>query len=128
MLPTKIVVIGAGSASFGLNTISALLKSSRLRGSHLALVDRNQERVQLMSRLAARLNRAWGAEMTITTHTHHTTALPDAQFVVSAIEVNPREALWQKDFEIPLKHGVHQPYAENGQRAALPTPCAMWGR
>ena len=114
MLPTKIVVIGAGSASFGLNTISALLKSSRLRGSHLALVDRNQERVQLMSRLAARLNRAWGAEMTITTHTHHSTALPDANFVVSAIEVNPREELWQKDFEIPLKHGVRQPYAENG--------------
>lgn len=114
MLPTKIVVIGAGSASFGLNTISALLKSSRLHGSHLALVDRNQERVQLMSRLAARLNREWGAEMTITTHTHHNEALPDAQFVVSAIEVNPREELWQRDFEIPLKHGVRQPYAENG--------------
>ena len=30
MLPTKIVVIGAGSASFGLNTIAALLKSKRL--------------------------------------------------------------------------------------------------
>ena len=114
MLPTKIVVIGAGSASFGLNTISALLKSSRLRGSHLTLVDRNQERVQLMSRLAARLNREWGAEMNITTHTHHNEALPDAQFVVSAIEVNPREELWQRDFEIPLKHGVRQPYAENG--------------
>lgn len=114
MLPTKIVVIGAGSASFGLNTISALLKSSRLRGSHLALVDRNQERVQLMSRLAARLNRAWGAAMTITTHTHHREALPGAAFVVSAIEVNPREELWQRDFEIPLKHGVRQPYAENG--------------
>lgn len=114
MLPTKIVVIGAGSASFGLNTISALLKSKRLRGSHLALVDRNRERVHLMSRLAARLNQAWGAAMTITTHTHHRDALPGAAFVVSAIEVNPREELWQHDFEIPLKHGVRQPYAENG--------------
>ena len=25
-----------------------------------------------------------------------------------------REGLWQKDFEIPLKYGVRQPYAENG--------------
>lgn len=114
MLPTKIVVIGAGSASFGLNTISALMKSSRLRGSHIALVDRNDERVQLMGRLATRLNREWGSEMQITTHTHHRDALPDAAFVVSAIEVNPREELWQRDFEIPLKYGVRQPYAENG--------------
>lgn len=119
MLPTKIVVIGAGSASFGLNTIAALLKSTRLRGSQLALVDRNAERVALMGRLAARLNREWAAAMTITTHTHHADALPDAQFVVSAIEVNPREELWQRDFEIPLKHGVRQPYAENGGPGGL---------
>ncbi|MEZ4736665.1 MAG: hypothetical protein R3E79_57015 [Caldilineaceae bacterium] len=114
MLPTKIVIIGAGSASFGLNTVAALLKSKRLGGSHLALVDRNADRVELMGRLAARLNREWGAEMTITTHTHHTDALAEAAFVVSAIEVNPREELWQRDFEITLKHGVRQPYAENG--------------
>jgi hypothetical protein len=31
MWPTKIVVIGAGSASFGLNTVAALLGSPRLR-------------------------------------------------------------------------------------------------
>ena len=65
MLPTNIVVIGAGSASFGLNTIAALLKSDRLRGSQIALVDRNAERVELMGRLAARLNRSWNANMVI---------------------------------------------------------------
>ena len=35
-------------------------------------------------------------------------------FVVSAIEVPPRERLWRSDWEIPLRHGVRQPYAENG--------------
>lgn len=114
MLPTKIVIIGAGSASFGLNTVAALLKSHRLRGSHLALVDHNADRVELMGRLAARLNREWDAAMTITTHTHHADALLGTAFVVSAIEVNPREELWQRDFEVTLKHGVRQPYAENG--------------
>ncbi|MBC7335715.1 MAG: alpha-glucosidase/alpha-galactosidase, partial [Clostridia bacterium] len=54
-MPTKVVVIGAGSASFGLNTVSALLGSERLRGSHVALVDRDGEAVALMGRLAARL-------------------------------------------------------------------------
>jgi alpha-galactosidase len=114
MLPTKIVVIGAGSAIFGLNTISALMRSQRLRGSQLALVDRNAETLALMARLAGRLNREWDADMALSTHTHHLEALDGAEFVVSAIEVPPREQLWRSDFEIPLKHGVRQPYAENG--------------
>ena len=50
--PTKIVVIGAGSAIFGLNIISALMGSQRLRGSQLALVDRNAETLALIARLA----------------------------------------------------------------------------
>ncbi|MEE8389265.1 MAG: hypothetical protein V3S14_00500, partial [Anaerolineae bacterium] len=114
MLPTKIVVIGAGSASFGLNTLATLMGSERLRGSHLALVDRNAETLALVARLAERLNREWDAGMAITTHTHHADALDGAEFVVSAIEVPPREKLWQSDYEITLKYGVRQPYAENG--------------
>jgi alpha-galactosidase len=50
----------------------------------------------------------------ITSHVHHEDALPGASFVVSAIEVPPRERLWRTDWEIPLRHGVRQPYAENG--------------
>lgn len=114
MLPTKIVVIGAGSASFGLNTLSALLGSRRLAGSHIALVDRNPQALALVARLAARLNREWDAQMVLSEHTHHATALERASFVVSAIEVPPREDLWRRDFEITLKYGVRQPYAENG--------------
>ncbi|MBN1373345.1 MAG: hypothetical protein JW987_15520 [Anaerolineaceae bacterium] len=111
---TKITVIGAGSASFGLNTIGSLMKSKKLRGSHIALVDRNPEALGLMHRLAQRLNRDWDAQMTLTAHTHHTEALPGTSFVVAAIEVPPREELWRIDYEIPLKYGVRQPYAENG--------------
>ena len=114
MLPTKIVVIGAGSASFGLNTLAALLHSERLRGSQITLVDRNQEALDLVARLARRLNREWHSQMVISTYQDHVEALPGAKFVVLSIEVPPREALWQKDFEIPLKYGVRQPYAENG--------------
>jgi alpha-galactosidase len=113
-LPTKIVVIGAGSASFGENTLSALLRSPRLKGSTLALVDRNPTNLEIVRRLAERLNRDWQAQITITAHTHHQAALDGAEFVVSAIEVGPREELWKSDFEIPLKYGVRQPYAENG--------------
>ena len=113
-LPTKIVVIGAGSASFGENTLSALLRSPKLKGSTLALVDRNSKSLDIVFRLAQRLNREWDSGFNLSAHTHHPDALDGADFVVSAIEVGPREQLWKSDFEIPLKYAVHQPYAENG--------------
>ncbi len=113
-LPTKIVVIGAGSASFGENTLAALMSSQRLQGTSLALVDQNTPNLDIVGRLALRLNREWNAQMSVTTHTHHLEALEGAEFVVMAIEVGPREQLWQQDYDIPLKYGVRQPYAENG--------------
>lgn len=114
MLPTKIVVIGAGSASFGLNTVAALMRSDRLRGSHIALVDHNAKALEPIGDLAHHINREWDAQMTISRHTRHHDALYGASFVVSAVEVPPREGLWRSDFELPLKHGLRQPYAENG--------------
>ena len=113
-LPTNIVVIGAGSASFGENTLSALVRSARLRGSRLALVDHSPQNLDIVYRLAQRLNREWDAQMQISAHTQHAEALAGAEFVISAIEVGPREELWRQDYEIPLRFGVRQPYAENG--------------
>ena len=113
-LPTTITVIGAGSASFGENTLSAILRSKKLRGSTLRLVDRNPDSLDIVHRLANRLNVEWEAGFTVSAHTDHREALDDAQFVVNAIEVGARENLWRRDFEIPMKYGVRQPYAENG--------------
>lgn len=113
-LPTKITVIGAGSAIFGENTLSAIMRSKKLRGSTLALVDKNADSLDIVHRLANRLNREWDSQFTISAHTDHCEALPGSQFVVNAIEVGARENLWKMDFEIPLKYGVRQPYAENG--------------
>jgi alpha-galactosidase len=113
-LPTTITVIGAGSASFGENTLSAIMNSKKLRGSTLRLVDRNAQSLDIVHRLADRLNVEWDAGFTISAHTHHKDALEGAQFVVSAIEVGPREELWKQDYELTIKHGLRQPYGENG--------------
>jgi alpha-galactosidase len=114
MQPIKIVVIGAGSVIFGENTLQALMRSEKLAGSTLALVDRDARSLDIVGRLAAHLNTMLGAGFAITTHNRHREALKGAQFVVSAIEEGPREELWRMDYEIPLKHGLRQPYAENG--------------
>lgn len=51
--------------------------------------------------------------MQISAYPHHHEALKGANFVINAIEVGPREELWESDFNLPLKYGVRQPYAEN---------------
>ncbi len=111
--PAKIVCIGAGSYSFGLTTLVSFLRSQTLNGSHLILVDRNEAHLSIMHQLVSWLNEAWSAGMYIDAFTHHRQTLKDADFVVNAIEVGPREGLWKSDYRIPLKYGVRQPYAEN---------------
>mgnify|MGYP005838433095 CR=1 FL=1 len=117
--PPKIVVIGAGSAIFGLSSLATILRSERLRGADLALVDINEPNLELMTRLAETMNRAWGAEMRVSAHTDRQTALPGADFVIVLIQVGHRETVWRLDWEIPLRHGVRQPYAENSGPGAF---------
>jgi alpha-galactosidase len=111
--PTKIVCIGAGSYSFGLTTLVSLLRSQSLKGSQLVLVDRDETHLSIMYKLISWLNDVWDTQMHVDAYTHHRDALQDAHFVINAIEVGPREGLWESDYRIPLKYGVRQPYAEN---------------
>jgi alpha-galactosidase len=114
VLPTHIVVIGAGSASFGLNTLGAILRSPVLHGSRLALVDVDAHRLDTILALARRVDAEWQSGFTIEGATDPQAALKGAEFVVLSIEVGPREDLWRLDWEIPLRHGLRQPYGENG--------------
>jgi alpha-galactosidase len=111
--PTKIVCIGAGSYSFGITTLVSLLRSETLNGSELVLVDWNEAHLEIMLNLVSWLNEVWGSSMRISAQTDHRDALAGAQFVINAIEVGPREGLWESDYRIPLKYGLRQPYAEN---------------
>jgi len=114
MIPTKVVVIGAGSISFGLKTLASLIRSERLRGSQLVLVDRNPDVLEQVEHVATRLNREWNAGKFIATSGSYTEVLEGAAFVILSIETGGRTNLWRSDYEIPLRFGVRQPYAENG--------------
>lgn len=118
-MKTKIVIIGAGSAVFGLGTLATLVHSPQLRGGTLALVDLNADGLALVDRLARRLNEEWDAGLTICSSTEREEVLPGADFVIVAIEAGPREGLWQRDWEIPLQFGLRQPYGENGGPGGL---------
>ena len=109
----KIVLIGAGSAVFGLKALASVIRSERLRGSEFWLVDIDPEPLELMTALAEKMNTAWGANMTIRGTANRREALPHADFVMLSVQVGARETVWDMDLKIPLRHGIRQPYAEN---------------
>lgn len=117
--PPKIVCIGAGSAVFGLSNLATIVRSQRLRGAEVALVDIDEAGLETMTALAHKMNQAWDSQMTIWSTTEREEALPGADFVVVSVQVGPREEVWELDWKIPLRHGVRQPYAENSGPGAF---------
>jgi alpha-galactosidase len=116
---TKIVLIGAGSASFGTGTLCDLYAArGHLRDSTIALVDINPQALDTMAAVARRLNAATGEPFVIEAHTDRRDALPGAAFVIIAVAVRRNER-WRLDFQIPLRHGVKQVLGENGGPGGL---------
>jgi alpha-galactosidase len=104
---------------FGLSNLATIISSRPLRGSEVVLVDVDESGLDTMTKLAHIMNRTWDAEMVIWSTTEREEALPGAGFVVVSVQVGPREAVWELDWKIPLRHGVRQPYAENGGPGAF---------
>jgi alpha-galactosidase len=114
---TKIVVIGAGSASFGLSTLAGIMRTEGLRSCQLCLVDLDREGLGKIESLAKRLNEEWQAGMTISSTTDRTKVLEGADFVILSVAID-REACWKLDREIALHYGINH-YAENGGPGAF---------
>lgn len=112
-MKAKIVVIGAGSYSFGTMTVRDILECPDLKGSEIVLVDIDGDRLDRMARLARRLNETWDAEFEISATTDRCEALPGADIVVGAVEQR-RYPMWRLDIQIPMKHGCRHLYGENG--------------
>lgn len=117
--PPKIVILGAGSAIFGLGALSTMMQSERLRGAELALVDIDEPGLETIAKLANLMNVAWESDVKISAATNRRDVLHGADIVIVSVQVGPREEVWEMDWRIPLKHGVRQPYAENGGPGAF---------
>jgi alpha-galactosidase len=116
---SKIVIIGAGSSSFGPSIVGDLFSYPiHLRDSEIWLVDTNQASLDLVARYAGRINQSQGELFDIRVTTDRAEALPGADFVVVAVSVD-RIAAWKRDWQIPLKHGVRHVLGENGGPGGL---------
>ena len=115
----KIVLIGAGSANFGLEAISDIYKSKTLEGSEIVLHDTDQKALKETQEVADKYKEKWGVNFKVSSATSRKDALKGATVVVISIEVTPRFGLWDQDWKIPQQYGMKQIYAENGGPGGL---------
>ena len=115
----KIVLIGAGSANFGLEAVSDIFKSLPLEGSEIMLHDTDQEALKETLAVGEKYKTEWGVNFLLNATSNRRDALKDATFVVISIEVSPRFGLWDEDWKYPQQFGFKQIYAENGGPGGL---------
>ena len=111
----RVVLIGAGSNSFGPGTINSLLAARELHDARLSLVlvDTNAAALERMLTYARAVREFRGCEVAIEGTTDRTEALPGARFVVTAVSVR-RFELWRQDFLIPPAFGFQHVSGECG--------------
>lgn len=118
-MKNTIVLIGAGSAMFGLGTLGDIFKSKALEGSSIVLHDINPQALQKVESIAQRTIKERGLPFTLSATTSRQDALKDATFCIISIEVGNRFDLWEQDWRIPQQHGIRQIYGENGGPGGL---------
>jgi alpha-galactosidase len=107
----KLVIIGAGSASFTAGLVADLLASGIDARWTIGLVDISEDALDVADGLVSRMIEHTGLEVYVESSTDRREILPGADFVVTTIAVGGRDG-WRKDVEVPLKHGIYQPVAD----------------
>jgi alpha-galactosidase len=115
MKKLKIVLMGAGSGSFGRGTIADLMSSKELNEFDLtvSLVDIDAEALDRMYKFANMLKDYHKSNAKLEATTNRLEALPCANYVVAALS-KKRYQLWEQDFLIPYAYGFRHIYGECG--------------
>jgi len=120
MASASIVLIGAGSSSFGTGTVADVMANEDLRQHDVTLwlVDTDEAALRKASALAEKIRAYRQATTAIRATTNRCEALPGADFVITSVAVQ-RMALWEQDFRVPLGYGFKHCLGENGGPGAL---------
>ncbi|MBI5360320.1 MAG: alpha-glucosidase [Planctomycetes bacterium] len=115
----RIVLIGAGSAQFGLCTLADILQSRALEGSTIVLHDINPKTLKMVETVATKAVEEQNLRYSIEATASREEAFRKADFCVISIEAGDRFKLWEQDWKIPLKFGNKQIFGENGGPGGL---------
>jgi alpha-galactosidase len=101
----KVVLIGAGSAFFGRQTIWSMVMKDALNNGTLALVDYNREKLGWMASIARKCVEKKKVSLKIEADTDRKKVLKNADFVILAF-ANDGVKLRGTDADISTKHGM----------------------
>ena len=113
-----ITVIGAASTTFGPKVLRDILNHPQVGGSTLRFVDINQERLDIYTRLAHKLNRLLDEPITIQSTTDRRAVLAGSDYVIVSVDTGHYHT-WEKDFSIPAGNGIRQILGELGGPGGL---------
>ncbi|MBI9102665.1 MAG: alpha-galactosidase [Spirochaetales bacterium] len=104
----KIVIIGAGSLVFSSRLTADILSYGNLSDSHFALVDIDQERLDLAEKIVKTLfDKGSYSKATVSSYTDRKEALKNADYVIISILVGGFEAI-KSEIDLPAKYGIDQ--------------------
>ena len=114
----KIVLIGAGSASFTKGLMSDILNGGGDFEWTVALVDVNAALLKSVSNLCRKMINAKGARIALESSPDRRDMLPGADYVVATVGVGGRRA-WENDVFIPRKYGIFQPVGDTAMPGGI---------
>ncbi len=111
----KIVLIGAGSASFGPRTVIDVFLNRELQPLDVdfVLVDVDEPNLEAVYRFAERVGEETESNIRLSRTTDRCEALRGAKYVITSV-ARKRNELWNLDFRVPLELGFRHVLGENG--------------
>ena len=114
----KLVLIGAGSTVFTQRLVADIILAGEADLWELALVDIDPVTLDAVNKLVAKMLVAKNAQIPVMATTDRRDVLRGADFVVTTIAVGGRKG-WQRDIEIPRRHGIFQPVGDTAMPGGI---------
>jgi len=106
MTSIKLGVIGAGSATFSMGLVKDICVTKGLSGSHISFMDIDEERLDVVGKLAPRYGDQFGSDLTFDTTLNRKDCLMDADFVINTAAVIGHQTQ-MKIIDVISKHGYY---------------------
>ena len=104
-MSTKVTIIGAGSVVFSLGLVKDLCLTEGLKGSKVCFMDINEERLDIVHRLAVRYAEDLGADLVFDRTLDREASLQDADFVINTATITHNEYFMRRRREMAAEHG-----------------------
>lgn len=105
MSSVKVTIIGAGSVVFSLGLVKDLCLTEGLKGSMVHFMDIDEERLDVVYRLAQRYAEDLGSDLKFARSLDRVEALQDADFVINTATVTHNEYFMKRRRELVERYG-----------------------